>query len=568
MDLESAPFNLKEEQIHWVDGILAKMTISEKIGQMLIIHGIQNSNNNLKNVVSKIQPGGVFLKYDKKDVLENTSSTINESSKTPPLICGSFQNGYNEIIARGVSFGSEMQIAATKNLEYAKKTGEFIGEGVKDVGINTNFGPNVDLHHNWRSGLNAINTYGSNPQEVSDFSLATIGGFESKNVLSIVKQFPGDGIDERDYRMLSTVNTLPIDEWDESYGEVYRKLIEGGLKAIMVGNIALPHYVNESGPEDEYEYKLPVSLSKVLLQELLRDDLEFNGLIVCDSTTLLGFSSEQTRSDVLPRAIEAGCDMIVCSKDYIKDYVYILQGIKKGLISIEKINESVRRILATKASIGLGEVKEASEKNMNISYDIRKHISLSKSIADDGITLVKDYQKILPLSEKYKKILIVTANNKNEGTERSKNAIKLLRLNLENMKRTTEERSLNKLNNSVLMPGESINSFTAKYDLVIFLFNIKSDRAGSILNLGEERDVALKSPLLIEEVPSIFISLANPYHSFELPMFKTFINCYSENKETIEVLVKKLVGKSSFTGQSPVNVVFDFYGNPIEPEEE
>ena len=162
-----------------------------------------------------------------------------------------------------------------------------------------------------------------------------------------IKHFPGDGVDERDQHILTSVNSLDCKAWDESYGRVYRALIEDGAETVMVGHIALPAYAEEE------ERFLPASLSRSLLKGLLREKLGFNGLICTDATPMVGFTAAMPREKAIPTAIEAGADMILFNKDLDEDYAFLLDGLKAGVCSPERLDEAVTRILALKAALHL-----------------------------------------------------------------------------------------------------------------------------------------------------------------------------------------------------------------------
>lgn len=150
-------------------------------------------------------------------------------------------------------------------------------------------------------------------------------------------------------------------------------------------------------------------MSPELLKGLLRQKLGFNGLIVTDSTCMVGFSSAMKREKAVPYAIEAGCDMFLFNKDLEEDYQYMLNGYKQGILSEQRLDEALTRILATKAALGLHKRKRRNCSG-GICIEILKskeHEAWAKKSADTAVTLVKDTAKLLPLSpKKVKKVLL------------------------------------------------------------------------------------------------------------------------------------------------------------------
>ena len=154
------------------------------------------------------------------------------------------------------------------------------------------------------------------------------------------------------------------------------------------------------------------SLSKELLQGLLRGKLGFNGMITTDVTNMVGFGCAGRRKELLPKSINAGCDMLLFTKNLKEDYETVLEAVKSGIISEERLNEAVTYILATKASLKLHEKQKShtlipDESALDI-LRCKKHIDMAYQVSDKAITLVKDEQNLLPLSkDKYKKVLTI-----------------------------------------------------------------------------------------------------------------------------------------------------------------
>ena len=224
-----------------------------------------------------------------------------------------------------------------------------------------------------------------------------------------IKHFPGDGCDEVDQHILTSVNNLSCDEWDQMYGKVYGGLIEAGAQTVMVGHIAQPAYQKLYNP-DFPEKLIPATLSPELLKGLLRKKLGFNGLIVTDSTCMVGFSCAMKREKAVPYAIEAGCDMFLFNKDLDEDYQYMLNGYKQGILSEQRLDEAVTRILATKASLGLHKKPKTQivpdERALEILRS-KEHVTWARNSADKAVTLVKDTDHILPLDpRKTRKVLL------------------------------------------------------------------------------------------------------------------------------------------------------------------
>ncbi len=563
MDLGGKPFYLNQQQITLVDTVIENMNIKEKIGQLFFLQGLTTKKELLGQIINQINPGGMMFRKSSAEELRDLHNFVQRISKVPLFIGADVDCGSGGIIEGGFNFGNNLLLGATDSVDLAEKAAEITAKEIKNVGINLAFGPNVDIDYNWRSSLKVNNTFGTDPKLVSNYAEKQIEKMKELGILSLVAQFPGHGVDERDAHLISPVNHLDVEEWESNYGYIYKRLIDAGVRAISVSNISLPEYVKHINPDLRFEDRNPASISKELLKELLQKRFGFNGLIVSDTTMLTGFSIGKKRSEVLPITIASGCDMIICTKDYIKDYKSILQGCKSGVITEARLNEAVRKILAAKISIGMYE--EGSRITNENFFDIRVHTSIAKDIADAGITLLKDHVETLPLNPNlHRKILLFDVSE--EGKEGSQELIEIFKEGLMYKGCIVEQRRFD-YQSSFVRDGEFEGDLKKNYDLVIVILNLSGTKLSTAMKLDLLPEIALKSPLYTEEIPSIFISFGNPYHSYDVPMVKTFINAYSSDKYIVEATVKKMFGESEFKGKSPIATIFDYFGEQVKINE-
>jgi beta-N-acetylhexosaminidase len=194
---------------------------------------------------------------------------------------------------------------------------------------------------------------------------------------------------------------MSCEEWDETFGYVYKRMIAAGTLTCMIGHITQPAYSMKLNPTLTYGECLPASLSKELMTELLRNRLGFNGMIVTDATQMAGMSLQLTREEAVPLSIEAGADMFLFYRDFDEDLEYMKRGLKNGKLSRQKLEDAVTRILATKAALGLH--KQAAEGTF-VSDDISclhspEHLQWAKEVADASITLAKNLQpELFPIT--------------------------------------------------------------------------------------------------------------------------------------------------------------------------
>ena len=319
----------------------------------------------------------------------------------------------------------------------------------------------------------------------------------------------------------------------------------------MAGHIAMPAYQEHYNSLTKGNI-IPASLSKELLNNLLRDKLGFNGLIISDATPMVGFTAAMAREKSVPLAIESGCDMFLFNKDLAEDYQFMMDGYKNGILSEKRLMDANRRILALKAALKLHEKKASgtlvpSADSLQILKS-KQHTEWAKELADASITLVKDTQKLLPIdAEKYPKVLLEIMGDfpSNERV--------LPQVKKELEKKNFQVFVYEKENFEVGV--DNVKSFKEKYDLVIYIGNVEnaSNQTTNRLNWYTFWGQGNNVPWFANEIPVLFISMANPYHLFDVPMIKTYINCYSNNEYVIESVVEKITGNSSFKGINPID---------------
>ena len=535
--LSKKPFNLTEKQQSIVEATIEKMTLAEKVGQVffLMYHELM-SNENLKHIMRDFHPGGMMLRPTDDDQLENVIELIKTNSIIPPFISANLEHGLNGIKKQGESFGSPMQLSATNDLNLIYNASKYIGGQSHLLGVNMTFSPVVDLNMNHLNPITGTRAFGDDVDYVKLVSKYFCQGLLDTNVQPVIKHFPGDGVDDRDHHVLPSVNDLSISEWNASYGEIYKELINDNVPCIMAGHILFPAYERKFQPNLNDDELMPATLSKNLLNGLLRQELGFNGIIITDATLMCGFNSYATRKDTLVKAFNAGCDMLLFTRDLEEDYAVIYEAITLGEITMERLNEALVRILGMKEKINIPKIENC----VSATYE-----NLSEDIFDKSITLVKNNEEILPISpEEHKRILLIPLGNE----EHSKFVFT----------KTLEEKGfqVTLLDNKKLdleMCFGKVSTFTAKYDLVIYCvdYQVKSNQTSNRIEWVMPAGQFV--PWFVKDIPVIMVSFGNPYHLYDAPKIPTYINAYSNVENNIKKVVEKLIGRSLFKGVSPVD---------------
>lgn len=545
VNFKGKPFYLNDEDIEWINKTYESMSLEERIGQLFFPIILSTNDQYLQFAIMNKHPGGVFYRSGPKEELTPLFNKLQSMAKVPLLNAANLEAGGDGAIVGGTSYGKQMQIGATRNKQYAYELGKIGAKEGRVVGINYAFAPVCDIDMNYHNPIVNVRSYGDDKNRVLEFASEFIKGCNEENVLTAVKHFPGDGVDERDQHIATSINSLSKEEWNDTFGYVYKSLIDQGVKTVMVGHISLPCYQEK----DKY---LPATLSPELINGLLRTQLGFNGMCITDASNMIGLLSAMDREHALPRIIMSGVDMILFNKDYDEDYAFMMKAYKEGLLTEERLEEAIKRILATKASINLHKDNLIIE-NPNLDLiGCKEHQDAARKCAEAAITLVKDKENILPINPtKHKKVLLEIL-----GESWSDQRI------ITKFKEEMEARGYQIVlyEHEVFafdkpLPFDSVKQIKEKYDLIVYLANVEnaSNKTTTRINWFNLFGLSNNLPWFVKEVPTIMISFANPYHLLDAPMISTYINCYSNHNIMIETAIKAIHGEIPFKGINPID---------------
>lgn len=551
--LQKAPFYLDYQDITWVRRTLDAMTTDEKIGQLFFPIAYSPQPEDLDRLL-EAHVGGILFRAGPAKEIREAHTYLQEHTRVPLLLAANLESGGNGLVLEGTPYGCNMQVAATDDpIRSAEHLGEIACKEAAAVGCNFSFAPDVDIDMNAHNPITNVRTFGSDPQRVEACGRAYIRGAQSAGCATAAKHFPGDGVDERDQHLLTSINTLSVQDWDATFGKVYAGIIEEGTLSIMAGHIALPAYARALGATAQ-EAALPATLSPVLISRLLREKLGFQGLVISDATPMVGFCSAMKREDAVPSCFMAGCDMFLFNKDLQEDIVYMKRGLERGVLTEARLEEAVIRILGLKAALGLHEKQErhalipSGEAQRVIGCPV--HMRLARDCADASVTLVKDTDSLLPLHpQRHNRLLLEVLGDFPSNARVEKTVTQLLSEQGFHMIPYVREGIAQ--DGSLMV--DTVEQFKAKYDAVLYVGNIEnvSNRTTNRINWYTFFGLGNNIPWFVHEVPTVFLSLGNPYHLLDVPMIGTYINAYGNSDIVIEAAVKKLLGQAPFRGHSP-----------------
>lgn len=433
--------------------IVSEMTLDEKIGQMLMVdfrqwkqegqsavQDLTEINSEVADIIDEFDLGGVILFAQNVKTTEQTAKLTydiqqvaknDEDGNLPLLTTIDQEGGIVTRLGTGTNFPGNMALGATKSEQNAYDTGLVIGRELNSLGINVNFAPSVDVNNNPLNPVIGLRSFSSNPDLVAKLGVKMIEGIQANGVASAAKHFPGHGDTATDSHYgLPQVNKS-LEELKEVELKPFQAAIDNGVDMIMTAHIQFPQIEKDTytSIKDGQEIQIPATLSDDILTGLLREDMNFDGVIITDALNMAAISENFGEVETVKMAFEAGVDIalmptILRSKSDVPKLRAIVDGVKEavanGDISEDRINESATRVVKLKIDRGVMDVANdtgtAEEKIENAKSVVgsKENRDVERRVSAEAITVVKNEENILPLNPKEGEKVLLIAPYDNE----------------------------------------------------------------------------------------------------------------------------------------------------------
>ena len=248
VDLTAAPFGLDRAGVAWVDATLAAMTPQEKAGQLFVFLSRGDDPGELPRLAA-LKPAGITRFFGGSLMAEAGFLAAAQAQAKVPLLVSSDLEGSRMSLPFGTQVPNPLALAAVDDLAASAEIARIMAEEAAAVGVNWTFTPVIDINAAFRSPIVATRGFGSDPTRIRAQALTQIAGFQAAGVAATVKHWPGEGHDDRDQHLVTTINPLSMADWEATHGSLYRAAIDAGVMAVMAGHIALPSYVLGKVPE-------------------------------------------------------------------------------------------------------------------------------------------------------------------------------------------------------------------------------------------------------------------------------------------------------------------------------
>ncbi len=384
-----------ESQQQWVDSVYQSLTLEERIGQLFMVDLFSNKEkahvDRVRKLVAEYKIGGVIFSKGGPIQQARLTNELQQASKTPLLIAMDAEWGLAMRLDSVYAFPWNMTLGAARQSTTSYEVGRRIGEHCKRLGVHINFAPDVDINTNPDNPIIGNRSFGEDRENVTQKSFAFMKGMQSTGTLACAKHFPGHGDTDQDsHKTLPTVDfTAARIDSIELYP--YKRLIKHGLSSVMVAHLNIPSLESRSG--------YPTSISQKVVTTMLRDSLQFNGLIFTDALNMKGASNFSKPGDIDLAAFKAGNDVLLISEDVPTAIATIKRAIDTGEVSPERLEYSVRKILMAKYKVGLHDYTLINTENLIADLSTEEDEIVYENAMEQAITLLKNDKKLLPLRD-------------------------------------------------------------------------------------------------------------------------------------------------------------------------
>jgi len=555
----------------WVESTLGRMTLDEKIGQLIVpafsstyLSTDSDEFDRLAKLAREVQVGG-FIMFGGTEpapnvVLNPTYGTVilgqplaaasilnrlQDLAKLPLLNAADFESGAGFRLAGATAFPREMAFGAANDERLTFEAGRIAAQESRTLGIHVDFAPVVDVNNNPRNPVINTRSFGEDPTRVGALAAAYVRGLVSGGAIATLKHFPGHGDTAVDTHL--GLATIPYAKERLAQIELppFKAAIAAGAEAVMVAHIALPEIDPAPGT--------PATLSQPIVSGLLRHDLAFNGLVYTDSMEMQGVAKQFSPGEAAVRAVQAGNDFVLHSPDERAAVEGLRKAVNSGAISRARLDESVTRILQTKARLNLYRSRRVDVEAVPTVVGTRAHAAVADEISRKSMTLIKDDRHEVPLTlPKESHVLYLSVLDYPGGwriAAPSRTFLPELR------KRWPSVTAVELSDHSTPNELDLLRATTARYDAIVASVFVRAASGSGRMDLPPAlvqllRDVATSTAS--RKQPFVTVLFGNPYTAMTLSDLPALLLTYDFYDRAESSAVHALTGETPITGHLPI----------------
>lgn len=530
----------------WADRVLSRMTLKEKIGQMICLGFYGNFVNKDSDTwgkyvswVENLKIGGLAVYSGDVYETAHMMNTLQSLSEVPLLIAANLERGLGNQLEGATQFPPIMAIGATGSEELSYQMGKVTALEARAAGIHMAYFPVVDVNINPDNPIINTRSFGEIPEDVGRLAGAYIKGCQEHGLIATAKHFPGHGDTELDTHNVLAVVQADVDRLSRVELLPFQKAIDAGVQAIMTAHISIPALDPEPG--------LPATLSKPILTDLLRGKMRFKGLIVSDSMGMGGVTTFYSQDNAAVMAVQAGVDIVLLSPEPELVIDSLSDAVRSGQISEARINDSVTRILRAKAGLGLHRNRYIDVSLLNQRLAVKAHLQLAENAFERSMTLVKNEGQLLPIKTGDQKLAVFSLSSDPGEYYAGRPFIREVQRRCEK----TSEFYAEPTTGSEFLE-EAVRMVEDADMVIVALFSSLRSGKGSIgLN---ERHVELIHRMAKGSIPVLVISFGSPYYLRHFPDVDVYVCAYRPSAQAQSAAAKAIFGEMDILGRLPVSI--------------
>jgi len=526
-----------------ISQLMREMSLREKIGQLFFVDAngyfVNRDNRSFQKLVSLIQDhhvGGLIFFSGNVYGQAILANKLQGISKIPLWITQDMEYGAAMRIRGATRFTPAMGIAATQHPEYAYWTGKITAKEAKAVGVHQIFAPVLDVNNNPENPVINVRSYSEDPRVVTQYGKEFIKGVESEGLIATAKHFPGHGDTATDSHISLPVIDYNYARLDSIELAPFRAAIQNGLKSVMSAHISFPKL--SDNPD------IPGTLDRSILNRILIDSLDFNGMVITDGLEMNGISSHFSPGSAVVKALQAGADIMLLSSDPMTAIKEIEQSVHRGLISEDRIDKSVEKLLLWKKEYGLFKDNQTEINQLDTKINTRKHQIIADEISRKSVTLLRNKNNILPIrASKYPKILLISVADDESGSTGSYLSRRLRDYHPNVDFHVFDNRSSKEEKQDILNSADEAS--------LILIGSFIFVRSGQKIQLKNNQLEFLKQ---LPDKPTGLIAFGNPYIVGDLPETDMQMLAWSAGNNQVRNTVPALFGGSAINGKLPISI--------------
>ncbi|TAE00950.1 MAG: glycoside hydrolase family 3 [Bacteroidetes bacterium] len=552
----------------WVEKTLESLNVEQRIAQLIFAAAYSNRDQKheaeILELIQKYQIGGLIFFQGNPEKQVDLSNLYQQNSKNPLMLCIDAEWGLAMRLDNTPSFPYQMTLGAISDNFLIYEMGLEIAKQFRRMGLHVNFAPVVDVNNNPNNPVISFRSFGEDKKKVADKAWQYAKGLQDGGILANAKHFPGHGDTATDSHLSLPLIKHSAQRLNEIELYPFKELIEKGLSSIMVAHLEIPAL--DSTPN------LPSTLSQKIITDLLKKELNFQGLVFTDALDMKAISDNFPNGIADKMALKAGNDVLLFVKNVPKAIEEIKKAVENGEILQSQIDESCRKILQAKSSLGLANWTPISSKNLITDLNNDHARKLNQKLAESALTLLKN-QNILPIKNPQKlKIasLAIGAKDKSISPHSASNLADLQHHSIEKNNeidqeiKTVFQKSLEKFceidhffvnANSSFSEIETLKKSLENYDLILAgVHHLAMKPLNNFGILAYHQDII---SFLVDTKKAVLVLFSNVYtlKSFEkIENMSALILAYQENEYLQKAASDLIFGEILPKGKLPVNV--------------